>query len=415
MDIIRKKKLSIFSVLLAFFVDTLGWSIVFPIFAPLFLDPNHLIFSPSVSISTRTTMLGLFLAAFPLAQFFGAPILGELSDSKGRKKALLLSLFFVSVGYLISAISIMEKNLVLLFVSRIVTGLFSGNLAVCMAAIADVSTTRKEKVKYFGYLSILAGFSFIVGSLIGGNFSDKKLNAFFHPSLPFWIACALSFLNFLILWRFFVETVTPHKKGKYSLLEGLILIKQAVSRKGLQYIYLAFFFFIIGWTILFQFTPVLVIEKFHFTNAQIGNTAAFMGVCWMLGAFISSAVVGDKNLFGKTLLVLLFLFTLFVFLVIFPTKVSYVFLLLAGSMFITGMAWPYFSGMVSDIAPQRIQGKILGISQSIQSLAMGVSPILGGLADNVSQSFPFAFASICSLIAALVFFFYKTKYLERSN
>ncbi|NGX28744.1 MAG: hypothetical protein K940chlam1_00931, partial [Candidatus Anoxychlamydiales bacterium] len=45
MNTSSKRKISFFSILFTFFVDNLGWSIVFPIFAPFFLDPQNVIFS----------------------------------------------------------------------------------------------------------------------------------------------------------------------------------------------------------------------------------------------------------------------------------------------------------------------------------------------------------------------------------
>ena len=82
----KKRKLSLFSIHFTYFLDNLGWSIVFPIFAPLFLDPQNLIFSQNISIATRTTFLGIFLGAFPFAQFLGSPILGELIPGFKRFK-----------------------------------------------------------------------------------------------------------------------------------------------------------------------------------------------------------------------------------------------------------------------------------------------------------------------------------------
>jgi MFS family permease len=73
----KKRKITLFSVYFTFFVDTLSWAIVFPIFAPYFLDPHNVLFSASVSTATRTTILGLFLMAFSFGQFLGAPIMGE--------------------------------------------------------------------------------------------------------------------------------------------------------------------------------------------------------------------------------------------------------------------------------------------------------------------------------------------------
>src|SRR5690606_34294193 len=65
-----KKRLTLASVFFTFFIDNLCWAIVFPIFAPYFLDPENKLFTPDVSIAERTTMLGFFLMAFSLGQFF---------------------------------------------------------------------------------------------------------------------------------------------------------------------------------------------------------------------------------------------------------------------------------------------------------------------------------------------------------
>ena len=193
----KKRRFSFLSILLTFFVDTLGWCVVFPIFAPLFLDHGNVIFSTDIDISMRTTILGFFLAAYPVAQFFGSPILGDMGDKYGRKKALILSVFLSFIGYGLSAWSIHLHQLWLLFFSRIITGLFSGNLSICMAALADISLDEKAKIRNFSYISMLAGVTFIIGPFIGGRFSDSSINELFNPSLPLWIATFLCFLNFL--------------------------------------------------------------------------------------------------------------------------------------------------------------------------------------------------------------------------
>ena len=171
------KRISFFSILFTFFVDNLGWSIVFPIFAPLFLNDQN-VFSLNFSFQIKTAILGIFLAAFPLAQFFGSPILGDFADRAGRKKALIISISLIVLGYVLSAWSILLKNLSLLFISRLITGLFSGNLSVCLATISDLSTSEKSKTGNFSFLSVLAGFSFIIGAFLGGRLSDKNIYDF---------------------------------------------------------------------------------------------------------------------------------------------------------------------------------------------------------------------------------------------
>ena len=78
-----------------------------------------------VTTHTRTIILGFLIAAYPIAQFFGAPMLGALSDRYGRRKLLAISLVGTLIGYLLFAIAILEQNIYLLFASRLLDG-FSG-------------------------------------------------------------------------------------------------------------------------------------------------------------------------------------------------------------------------------------------------------------------------------------------------
>jgi len=83
-----RKKTALFSVFFTYAVDNLGATIVFPIFAPLFLRANSPLFTPETPLALKTTLLGVFLAAFPLAQFFLTPLFGDYSEDEvpnGRK------------------------------------------------------------------------------------------------------------------------------------------------------------------------------------------------------------------------------------------------------------------------------------------------------------------------------------------
>jgi len=404
MDINIKRKISFVSILFTFFVDNLGWSIVFPIFAPLFLDPQNLIFSADIAFSTRTTLLGVFLAAFPLSQFFGAPLLGEFADRAGRKKALILSIILIFIGYIISGWSIYNKNLICLFIGRVITGLFSGSLSICLAAISDLSLTEKAKAKNFSLISVLAGFSFILGAFLGGKFSDSKVFKYFNPSLPLWIAAFLSIINLLFIIFAFKETIEVKKHVKFDFLEGFHNIQEALKTKKIKIIYVIYFLFVFAWTIIFQFSPVLVVNKFHFSNSQIGDLAAFMGICWAIGAGPLHKLSGKSLLSFKILEVALLIFTILCGLLGFIQQIVGVVLILGACVIIGGLAWTICVTLISNRAPERMQGKIMGISQSMQSLAMGISPIIGGLSDEIHVYLTFLIASFASLIASVMYF-----------
>ena len=188
----RSSKLSLAAIFFTFFIDNLCWSIVFPIFAPYFLDPNNVLFSSSIDEAMRNKILGFFLMAFSLGQFFGGPLVGEYADRSGRKKALAVSIVFTFIGLGVTAWSMKMHILWLLFFGRLMTGFFASNLSICLACISDLSATEKSKVKRFGMLSVLGGLSFILGALIGGKLSDPSLSSAFSPDLPLWIDSQIS-------------------------------------------------------------------------------------------------------------------------------------------------------------------------------------------------------------------------------
>ena len=62
------------------------------VFTPMILGNDNGMLAADSSTSERTLVLGALLALYPLGQFFGAPIVGSLSDRFGRKRVLLVSL-----------------------------------------------------------------------------------------------------------------------------------------------------------------------------------------------------------------------------------------------------------------------------------------------------------------------------------
>jgi len=400
----QKSKLSLISVFFTFFVDNLCWSIVFPLFAPYFLDPNNVLFSLDVSQETRTTILSFFLMAFSLGQFLGAPVLGEYADRSGRKKALLLSVFFTLLGLGITAWSMGAHVLWLLFVGRLITGLFASNMSVCLAAVSDLSETEKVKVRNFGFLSVLAGLSFILGAFLGGKLSDSSISPLFTPNFPLWVAAVLTILNLLFIAFGLKETGTIDPSVKFELMESFRNVKSALQTEKIKRVYFLYFLFLFSWTILFQFTPVLVVSRFEFTSSDIGDLALYMGLCWALGASYLSKILLRYFSSLRVLEGCLCLFSLLSFLLIFPNQIA-VFLPIVGlCVVIGGLAWPLCTHLISSMAPKQIVGKILGMSQSVQSFAMTIAPLIGGMVSQGSVRFPFLVGGLSGLIAIFVYF-----------
>ena len=112
-------KAPLLTIFLTVFIDMLGISIIIPVIPALFFDPDASFFSADVTEETRSILYGFLIACYPIMQFFGAPLLGALSDRNGRRPILSLSLLGSLVGYLLFAWAIYIQDIWLLFFSRL--------------------------------------------------------------------------------------------------------------------------------------------------------------------------------------------------------------------------------------------------------------------------------------------------------
>lgn len=369
------------SIFLTFFLDNLGVAIIFPIFTPLLMDPSYNFFKEAPSASVGSILLGLLIAAFPSAQFFGAPLIGDMSDQIGRKKAFAITITGSLIGYILLGLAIDIRSLWLLFISRMLTGLFSGNLTICLASLVDISQDEAERTKNFGTLATIGGLSFILSVAIGGVFSNKALDKFFTPSLPFWIIAALFALNLILMLTFFEESHRPPQKSHFHFLKGVHNIWHAWQIPHLKWAYLTFFFFMTAWITSMQFMPSYLIKYYSIIPSKITYIFLGVGLAWGVSNFISSRFLSNKVHPWQLLKISLSLLAAFIFFFIYFRHLSFItFLpLFYLCVMLAATSWANCLSNVSMQAEKDVQGKILGINQSFSALAAVFGPITGGI------------------------------------
>lgn len=397
-----KQKTSLFSVFFTFAVDNLGATIVFPIFAPLFLDPSKGLLGANVSEGYKTVLLGFFLGVYPFMQFIFAPILGEYADHFGRKRALLLTTFLTFVGYALSAFGIHHHSLFWIFFARLIMGVGAGNLSICLSSLSDLSPSKKKKIRYYSYGSAIAGLTFILGPFVGGKLSDPSINPLFNSSFPMIIGAVLGLINVLFILFAFAETLKTPSQKSFDLIKGIHNIQTALKTKSIRPLYLIYFFFLFSWNIIFLFVPAFVVENFHLSNSSIGDVCALLGVCWIFGTGVLHRIFYHVVNPKWILLVAFLAFSAIVVFIPYPHFLKGFLLLLGVCTMLSGLIWPICTSAISNAAPDHIQGKVLGLSQSVFSITMMLSSILGGLFLHAHSLIPFVFASLSSLVAAAI-------------
>ncbi len=174
-------------VFLLVFVDVLGLTVILPLL--------HLY---AAAYGATPLQIGVTLAAFPLAQLIGVPVMGALSDRFGRKPLLLISqattcLSFVMLG--------LAASLEMVILSRLIDGLFGANLATAQAALSDITDAR-SRTRGLGVIGAAFGLGFIFGPVI----SLLALELSSSLAAPAFTAAIYSFASILVTLFLFTET-----------------------------------------------------------------------------------------------------------------------------------------------------------------------------------------------------------------
>ena len=410
------KKLLI-PVFVTVFIDMLGATIVLPVLAPLLLDFVHGVMPIDVTGFSdtqltglkehRNLIYGLLIAIFPFAQFFGAPVLGAWADKVGRKKVLLLSLIGTLIGYVLFSAGVHYSLIGVLFISRALDGFTGGNISIAFSAVSDVSKPW-EKAKNFGLVSMAFGLGFIVGPVLGGVLSDNTICSFFSFETPFIVAALLCLINISLVRKYFFETLKESSSKPFNVFQGFQNIAKAFKTKSFRILFIVTFLGIFGFSLFTQFLQVFFIEKFNYSVSDIGFFFGFVGI-WI--AITQGFLLGKirKRLSEFEIVrIAIPCLAVVILLYIFPDKSLYLFFLAPFIAIFQGLYRPNLQAIISNTAAEDEQGEILGINQSVQSLAMTIPPILAGFIVSINVHLPIIFASVFTFMAFLVFLiFYK--------
>jgi len=345
------------------FVDILGFSIILP------LLPYY---AGVFQASDQT--IGLLIASYSMCQFLAAPLLGNLSDSYGRRPVLLYSQFGSLLGFLLLGFAMRFPNpLAWMFVARMIDGFSGGNLTVAQAYISDI-TSPEERAKTFGMIiGGSFGLAFTIGPALGSVVSSR-----FGYDITAYVAAAISLTS--ILATFFLLPETQHQSDE-SRPRGLAMYTRALnyfSVAELRPLLMIFFFMSLPFTIYTTMFPLFAKKQLQFGVDQAGYFLALVG---LLGVFWQAGMIGPiVKRFGeyKSLIVGLTASTLGLFYVVFVDvwwKLIVVALLFS---FGHGVSRPSLTSIISSAAPPNRRGGVFGALTSLESVTRILGPIFGG-------------------------------------
>jgi len=357
-DFVFDKRLYV--IFLIIFTEVLGFSIVLPLIPFM-----------GLSLGLTPIQIGLIASVFSVCQLFASPITGKLSDRFGRKPLFILSQLSTLAGFLLLGFA---TTAILLIASRLIDGLLGSNMTVSQAYISDI-TEPKHRTRVYGYSSGVFGAGLIFGPVIGGVLS--RINY----SVPMFFAAGITLISIVLVVLFLSETITE-KPDKLSLgFNDIVPINDAVRfAKSPQVRNSLFMFFIynVGFQLFISNFSLLAETQLHVTADQVGFYMAWIGILRVIiQTFLIARIL---RALGESSILRTGIVAMIISMVGLALSADYLFVFvpLIFLAYGTGVSRPILTSKLTNSVTKRETATVLGVNNSLTSVAQILTPIAGG-------------------------------------
>ncbi|WP_416838332.1 MFS transporter [Haloferax sp. DFSO52] len=405
------------------FIDLLGFGVVIPIL-PFYVR----------SFGVSDVFIGFLAASYSIMQFLFAPILGRISDQRGRRPVIMISLVGSVLAWtvfgLAGEIELLFGTVLAvatLFSSRMLAGAMGGNIATAQAYIADI-TPPERRAGALGLIGASFSLGFIFGPAIGGLMASDPVvaaaqNVFpaFIPatrfSLPSFTAAGLSLVSLLFAFVFLREPARKRAPVGASTTSLVTQFRDALNDDNLRGLVVSFFVVSVAFSgVQVMFIPFAA-DIYGYGETE---TALFLTYIGLLGTLNQGVVVGQlARRYSEAKLAVVGAFGLMLSLALLPFSPDIgqflpavggpvwftqelLALLLVGALlsFGNGMLNVSLSTLVSTSASAETQGNAFGVTQGAGSLGRTIGPPTMAALYVLTYWSPFVVGAI--LIAPIV-------------
>lgn len=382
-------------------IDSMGLGILFPILSDLLIN-HHSNFLPHHSSDfMRELWYGITIGIYMIAWFFGSAMLGDLSDSIGRKKSLLICLLGAAAGYFISAVAIFFHSLLFLIVGRVIAGFTAGSQPIAQAAIVDVSTDE-TRARNIGYVLLAVALGFVLGPFAGGVLSDSKIISWFSYATPLYFAALLSLINCVLLFFSFKETVIKAHNIKIRFHYALQIFMEAFKSKRIRLLSLVLLIETAGWSEYFTFVSQLLLRRFDYSVQESSFFIAVLAAGFSIGFGLLVNPVAKRFDLKKCVVANLWI-AAFLFLITATAKnaiIIWISAVLIGMS--TALVYSLLITLFSNQVGREEQGWVMGITNSVSALSFGLTALISGFAADWGPAVPIYFGCVGFIAAAII-------------
>ena len=402
---------SLFVIFLTVFIDLLGFGMVLPLLP---------IYAKQFSTDQSGIQLGLLMASFSAMQFLFAPMWGRISDRFGRRPVLMVGLAGSVIFYTLFGVATQHQSLLWIFVARIGAGFAGATISTAQAYIAD-TTTLQNRAKGMALIGAAFGLGFIFGPLLGYLAVPKSLGAPPEP-WPGYIAAGLSAIALAVAAFKLPESLNAKSASAAKKLLDLTALRDALATPSVGPLLVSLFVCIFSFA-MFETTLSMLVNAdeatisetgqqiqldspFHFSYGKVCLTFSFIGLSltfaqgFLVRRLSGRFSEGTLAKWGAALDIIGFL------LLVQAIDIASVSLLF-GSLFVVvvgfALMMPTLNSLISRRSDPEKQGGILGVGQSVGSLAriLGPAVAIPMLVKNISLPYYVA-AALMMLGQALI-------------
>ena len=390
---------SLLVIFLTVFVDLLGFGIVLPLLP---------IYANQFTVDQAGWQLGMLMASFSAMQFLVAPIWGRVSDHFGRRPVLLIGLLGSVVFYLLFGIATVWKSLALLFVSRIGAGVACATIPTAQAYIAD-STSLANRPRGMALIGMAFGLGFTFGPLFGFLAAPHR-HADPGP-WPGYVAAMLSGAAFLMAWFLLPESRRAGSEPAARRTLDWRSWHEALATPSVGLLLLTTFVCMFSFAKFETTLSLLISERgtgpgpFRFSWGQVCLTYAYIG---FLLALVQGGLV--RRLALRMNEGFLASFGAFVEIVGFALviaaigKSSPTLLFVSLAVVVAGYSFmqPTLQSLISRRSDPARQGMVLGVAQSVSSLARILGSAVGIPILRIHVAAPYYVAAALMALALVL-------------
>jgi MFS family permease len=361
----KSRPVSLLPVFLIVLVDVFGMTLVIPLLA-IYAETFH-------ATALQATML---VSVYAACQLVSGPVIGHVSDRVGRKPMLLISQLGTFIGFMVMASA---RALWMLYIARILDGATAGNLSLAQAYISD-HTEPGQRAKSFGLIGIAFGIGFFIGPSLTGYLSAK-----YGMTTPIYLAAVMSATSILCTATLLKGGPESHHAfdDREAALHWRTYAKY-FGRPGLRERLLQFLFFITSFSLFISGFALFAERRFTYQGRPFGprEIGYIFGYVGFLGIILQGGLIGRLvKRFGESMLVAAGFIALVIGYFGLGIASSFALLMFTGTLaaFGNGVIRPALTSLITQQAGRQEQGVVLGITQSLMSMASVVAPIVGGL------------------------------------